>query len=167
MGHLGNLRMVAGMLPYMKDFMAVGALSLGQLAARFSDPLLSTAIANVMFDESMPAMALVMTLAPMSQLGRHQPHRRVHPGVPHGSLLVTSFLGSPDPSSRQGRPVSGHGRCHLSQQIRQRGLADSEEALLWPVEIDDDHQDRDQRQRKQQEGQRISFPICAAGNPHQ
>ena len=41
--------------------------SMGQLAARFTDPFLRSAIANVMFDPSMPAMALVMTLAPMSQ----------------------------------------------------------------------------------------------------
>jgi phytoene dehydrogenase-like protein len=67
MGRLDNLRMMAGMWPYMKDFMAVSALSLGQLATRFSDPFLRTAIANVMLDESMPAMALVMTLAPMSK----------------------------------------------------------------------------------------------------
>jgi len=66
-GRLDGLRMMAGMLPYMKDFMAAGALSMGQLAARFSDPFLQKAIANVMFDPSMPAMALIMTLAPMSQ----------------------------------------------------------------------------------------------------
>ncbi len=66
-GRLGGLRMMAGMLPYMKDFMALGSLSLGQLAARFSDPFLQRAIANVMFDPSMPAAALIMTLAPMSQ----------------------------------------------------------------------------------------------------
>jgi len=67
MRRLDGLRMMAKMLPYMKDFMAVGALTMGQLAARFSDPFLQKAIANVMFDESMPAMALIMTLAPMSQ----------------------------------------------------------------------------------------------------
>ncbi len=67
MGRLDNLRSLAGMLPYMKDLMAIGDLTLGQLGARFADPLLRKALANSMLDESMPATALLLTLGAMSK----------------------------------------------------------------------------------------------------
>jgi hypothetical protein len=63
--------------------------------------------------------------------------------------------------------VSGQGRSHLSQQIRQRGLTDGEDALLWPVEINDDHQNGNQSQGKEQDGQGISFAIRAVSHTHQ
>jgi len=67
MGLFDGIRLMAGLRPYMKDLMAGGRLTMGDLGARFKDPFLSTAIANVTFDPRMPAMALIMTLAPMSQ----------------------------------------------------------------------------------------------------
>jgi phytoene dehydrogenase-like protein len=67
MGTLDNLAMMARMLPFMKDFMDLGSLTLGQLGARFKDPLICAAIANVTWDEQMPAMALLMTLAQMNR----------------------------------------------------------------------------------------------------
>ena len=66
MGRVDGLRMMARMLPYMRDLMALGDLTLAQLGARFADPLLRSGVANTLFDQSVPANALVMTLAPMS-----------------------------------------------------------------------------------------------------
>jgi hypothetical protein len=65
------------------------------------------------------------------------------------------------------RIASGCGRLHHLKQIRQRRLAHGEQSLLWPVQIDDDHQDRDKCQRKEQNGHGIAFPVCTAGNPHE
>lgn len=62
-----SVRMMARMMPYLKDFMNVVNLTLGALGARFTDPLLRRAIENVLFDETIPAMALVMTLGQMSR----------------------------------------------------------------------------------------------------
>ncbi len=59
--------MMARMAPYLKDFMNVGDLTLEALGARFTDPFLRGAIANFLPDETMPAMAMVMTLAQMSR----------------------------------------------------------------------------------------------------
>ncbi len=67
MGLRDGLGMMLRMAPHMKDFMQVANLTLGDLSARFTDPLLRTAIANVMFDETIPAMALIMTLGGMSR----------------------------------------------------------------------------------------------------
>jgi len=67
MGPLDGIRMMARMRPYMKDLMDVGGMSLATLGERFSDPFLRSAIANATFDGTMPAMALVMTLGPMSR----------------------------------------------------------------------------------------------------
>ena len=58
---------MAGMVPYIKGFMNVGDLTLGALGARFTDPLLRGAIANLLDDVTMSAMALVLTLGPMSR----------------------------------------------------------------------------------------------------
>jgi phytoene dehydrogenase-like protein len=67
MGLRDNARMLARMLPHLKDFVGAGSLTLGSLAARFTDPLLRGAIANFLPDETMPALALVLTLGPMSR----------------------------------------------------------------------------------------------------
>ena len=63
--------------------------------------------------------------------------------------------------------VSGHGHRHLPQQIRKRRLADGDESLLRPVQIDEDHQDRDIGQRKEQHGGEIPFLVSTVGNPHE
>jgi phytoene dehydrogenase-like protein len=67
MGLWDNVRTMARMVPYLKDFSNAGDLTLGALGARFTDPLLRGAIANFLPDETMPAMALVLTLGPMSR----------------------------------------------------------------------------------------------------
>ena len=62
-----GVRMMAGMAPYLKDFMNVGNLTLEALGARFTDPLLRGAITNFLPDATMSALALVLTLGPMSR----------------------------------------------------------------------------------------------------
>lgn len=67
MGLWDRVWMMARMVLYLKDFMNVGDLTLGALGARFTDPLLRGAIANFLPDETMSALALVLTLGPMSR----------------------------------------------------------------------------------------------------
>ncbi|MEA4907979.1 MAG: NAD(P)/FAD-dependent oxidoreductase [Anaerolineaceae bacterium] len=67
MGPLGGVAMMAKMLPYMNDFMEISSLTLGQLGARFQDPLICQAISNVIWDDNIPALALILTLAQMNR----------------------------------------------------------------------------------------------------
>jgi len=67
MGLWDRVRMMTRMVPYLKDFMNVGDLTLEALSERFTDPLLRGAIANFLLDETMPALALVFSLGPMSK----------------------------------------------------------------------------------------------------
>ena len=67
MGLLDGLGLMASIAPYLKDLMTLGDLNLGELGARFTDPLLRGATANFLFDETMPAIALVITLAGMNK----------------------------------------------------------------------------------------------------
>ncbi len=67
MGMLDGIRMMARLHPHMKDLATVGGMTLKDLGARFNDPFLRDAIENIFFDGTMPAMALVMTLGPMSR----------------------------------------------------------------------------------------------------
>lgn len=67
MNWLDGLKMMAGMGRYLKDFIKIGDQTMGQFGTRFTDPLVRTAISNMFYDRTMPLMALVMTLGPMSK----------------------------------------------------------------------------------------------------
>lgn len=67
MGRWDRIRAMARMAPYFKDLMKVGDLTLEALGARFTDPLLRGAITNFLPDKTMTALALFLTLGPMSR----------------------------------------------------------------------------------------------------
>jgi phytoene dehydrogenase-like protein len=66
MGFLDGVRIMLRIGPFIKDFRAIGGLSLAGLGSWFEDPFLKSAITYSLFDGSMPAFALIMTLAGMN-----------------------------------------------------------------------------------------------------
>ena len=66
MSRLDRLRIMPGPR-HLKDFASTGSLTMEDLGNWFSDPFLRAAFTNVFGDPSMPALALIMTLGPMSK----------------------------------------------------------------------------------------------------
>ncbi len=67
MGFLDGMKMMVGILPFMKLFGALLSLTLDTFAARFKDPLLSEGIRNANYGAPGSLFSLVMPLATMSR----------------------------------------------------------------------------------------------------